>query len=148
MSTNLTAVIAVINKHGKQQVVNYPTRGLSQNGGYPNALSLKGGQKNLMFIYIYIILYSILYYIILYYGMFLGSNPWEFLASKKMRQPDTTPKMLQAITVVIAPCLQSHHTGRGGLEVPPLKIHPLKSLGRRDITWIQGTKNLGSLKLQ
>ena len=83
-------------------------------------------------------------------GWCLAQIHGSFLVSKKMRQPDTTPKILQAITVV-APCLQSHHTGRGGLEVPPLKIHPLKSLGCRDITWIQGiqgTKNLGSLKLQ
>ena len=80
-------------------------------------------------------------------GCCLAQIHGSFLVSKKMRQPDTTPKILQAITVV-APCLQSHHTGRGGLEVPPLKIHPLKSLGRWHITWIQGTKNLGSLKLQ
>jgi hypothetical protein len=79
------ACVDMCGEHGKQQVVNYPTRGLSQNGGYPNALSLKGGQKNLMFLYIYIILYCIPYYIILYYIMvcFLAQIHGSFLLPKK-----------------------------------------------------------------
>lgn len=54
-------------------------------------------------------------------GVFLLPKKWDNLI-----QPQRSCKQS-----VVAPCLQSHHTGRGGLKVPPLKIHPLKSLGRR-----------------